>query len=152
MRRLSKACLELCPYTSMYNEPPLWSASGFLPPNWPWWAWHSIVEPLWESHYQKAPQWQLQSKILRDNLVKCHTTLPQVSEKPEESDACQCIWAGQIPTPLRVSPYRDEAAHVPKIYINVFRSAQAKLGQVLAKCALKASHTKCSQFLKTREN
>lgn len=72
---------KLWPYTRLYNELSQWSVSGFLPPNWAWWAWHLIGHLLWESHYLKAPQWQFQWKILRINLVKCHTTLSHVAQK-----------------------------------------------------------------------
>ena len=72
---------ELCPYTSLYNEPSQWSVFGFLPPNWAWWAWHLIVRPLWKSHHLNTPPWQLQPKILRNNLVKWRTVLSHVAQK-----------------------------------------------------------------------
>lgn len=82
---------ELCPYTSLYNEPSPWSVFGFLPPNWAWWAWHLIVRPLWESHYLNTLQWQLQSKILWNNLVKCHASLSHVAQKTSQGLMCPTL-------------------------------------------------------------
>ena len=91
---------ELCPYTGSYNEPSQWSVFGFLPPNWAWWARHLIVRPLRDSHHLNTPQWQLQSKILRNNLVKCHATPCLTLHKNfVGTDVCQSIRAGDIPPP-----------------------------------------------------
>ncbi len=111
---------ELCPYTSLYNEPSQWSVFGFLPPNWAWWAWHLIVCPLWESHYLNTPQWQLQWKILRNNLVKCNATLSHVAQKLC-GDWCVPVYLSRkhssTYTTVGLSLHWDCASHVPKMTI-----------------------------------
>lgn len=112
---------ELCSYNNLYNEPSQQSVFGFPPPNWAWWAWHLILQPLWESHNLKPPHPpQPNESSFKEQFGKCHTSLSHVANKKLFCGLrCAHPFQSQFSTTMGFSLHKDYSRQALKMTITI---------------------------------